>query len=237
MAGPRPIALTMGDPAGIGPEIAAHAMAALEGRIKVRYVASRAAMAAAIPGRPETTDPQAVIDSISRAVELVRSGECAAVVTCPIAKKTLTDAGFAFPGHTEYLAHLTGASHPVMMLAVEGLRYGDRRAAGTPRGWVEVHIAAAYAGIRGELARLDKSFAELIAERHGVAIARIEQEISAVALPREVALRLRARAGAPALQILRRYRAADGSVFEYARSVFPAGRYLHRSVIMPAFGG
>ncbi len=122
MAGPRPIALTMGDPAGIGPEIAAHAMAALEGRIKVRYVASRAAMAAAIPGRPETTDPQAVIDSISRAVELVRSGECAAVVTCPIAKKTLTDAGFAFPGHTEYLAHLTGASHPVMMLAVEGLR-------------------------------------------------------------------------------------------------------------------
>jgi len=137
----------------------------------------------------------------------------------------------------EALAAALGCAPGAAFLAVEGLRYGDRRAAGTPRGWVEVHIAAAYAGIRGELARLDKSFAELIAERHGVAIARIEQEISAVALPREVALRLRARAGAPALQILRRYRAADGSVFEYARSVFPAGRYLHRSVIMPAFGG
>ena len=118
----RPIALTMGDPAGIGPEIAAKALAALENRIPVRFVASRDAMARALPGRPETADPAAVIASIRRAVELVQAGECSAVVTCPIAKKTLMDAGFAFPGHTEYLADLTHAPRAVMMLAVEGLR-------------------------------------------------------------------------------------------------------------------
>jgi 4-hydroxythreonine-4-phosphate dehydrogenase len=43
-------------------------------------------------------------------------------VTCPIAKKTLTAAGFAFPGHTEFLAHLTRAPRAVMMLAIQGLR-------------------------------------------------------------------------------------------------------------------
>jgi 4-hydroxythreonine-4-phosphate dehydrogenase len=112
----------MGDPAGIGPEIAAKAMAALHDRIPLRFVAGRAALASAIPGRPETTDPAAVIESIRRAVELVQTGECAAVVTCPIAKKTLIDAGFAFPGHTEYLAALTHAPRAVMMLAVDGLR-------------------------------------------------------------------------------------------------------------------
>jgi 4-hydroxythreonine-4-phosphate dehydrogenase len=112
----------MGDPAGIGPEIAAKAMAALHDRIPLRFVAGRAALASAIPGRPETTDPAAVIESIRRAVELVQTGECAAVVTCPIAKKTLIDAGFAFPGHTEYLAALTDAPRAVMMLAVDGLR-------------------------------------------------------------------------------------------------------------------
>ena len=122
MAPLRPIALTMGDPAGIGPEIAAKAMEALRGEIALRYVADEAALAAAIPGRPETANAAAVIASIETAVRLVQRGEASAVVTCPIAKKTLIDAGFAFPGHTEFLGHLTGASRAVMMLAIEGLR-------------------------------------------------------------------------------------------------------------------
>ncbi|MCC6918558.1 MAG: 4-hydroxythreonine-4-phosphate dehydrogenase PdxA [Alphaproteobacteria bacterium] len=122
MAAIRPIALTMGDPAGIGPEVAAKAIAALKGRIEVRYIADDAALARAVPGRPETTDAAAVIRAIETAVAEVQAGRASAVVTCPIAKKTLTAAGFAFPGHTEFLAHLTGAPQPVMMLAVEGLR-------------------------------------------------------------------------------------------------------------------
>ncbi len=122
MSAPRPIALTMGDPAGIGPEIAAAAMAALEGRIPIRFLADRAILAGTVPGRPSSDNAPAVIRSIERGVELVRSGECSALVTNPIAKKVLIDAGFGFPGHTEFLGHLTGAPRAVMMLAVEGLR-------------------------------------------------------------------------------------------------------------------
>lgn len=112
----------MGDPAGIGPEIAGAAMAALEGRIPIRFLADRATLAAAVPGRPDSTHAPAVIRSVERGVELVRAGACSALVTNPIAKKVLIDAGFGFPGHTEFLGHLTGAPRPVMMLAVEGLR-------------------------------------------------------------------------------------------------------------------
>jgi 4-hydroxythreonine-4-phosphate dehydrogenase len=122
MSGLSPIALTMGDPAGIGPEIAASAMAALAGRIPIRFVRDDAAIAAARPGIPDTAFAGAIIGSIDEAVRMALSGEACAVVTCPIAKKILRDAGFGFPGHTEYLGHLTGAGRAVMMLAVEGLR-------------------------------------------------------------------------------------------------------------------
>ncbi len=74
------------------------------------------------PGRPEVAHARGVIESIDRAVADVQEGRAAAVVTNPIAKKTLYDAGFAFPGHTEYLAHLASVSLPVMMLAGPSLR-------------------------------------------------------------------------------------------------------------------
>jgi 4-hydroxythreonine-4-phosphate dehydrogenase len=64
----------------------------------------------------------AVIDSIRAAVQLTSDGQTAAMVTNPINKKRLYEAGFDFPGHTEFLAHLTGTENPVMMLAIEGLR-------------------------------------------------------------------------------------------------------------------
>jgi 4-hydroxythreonine-4-phosphate dehydrogenase len=64
-----------------------------------------------------------VLDSIARAVAFVRAGEAAAVVTGSIHKKTLYEAGFAHPGHTEYLADLAGGgAQPVMMLVGAGLR-------------------------------------------------------------------------------------------------------------------
>ena len=50
------------------------------------------------------------------------AGAAAAVVTNPIHKKVLADAGFRHPGHTEFLGELTGARNPVMMLACPGLR-------------------------------------------------------------------------------------------------------------------
>ncbi len=73
-------------------------------------------------GAPDPANAAGVIEAIDRAVELVVNGQAGAVVTCPIAKKPLYDAGFTHPGHTEYLAELaeryTGTPcRPVMMLA------------------------------------------------------------------------------------------------------------------------
>jgi 4-hydroxythreonine-4-phosphate dehydrogenase len=76
-----------------------------------------------VAGRPDPAASAAIQASIERAVALVRAGEASAVVTNPISKAGLTRTGFAFPGHTEFLAHLAGApASAVMMLAGGGLR-------------------------------------------------------------------------------------------------------------------
>ena len=155
MTGPAPIALTCGEPAGIGPEIAAKAWSLLEGRIpffvigdprhlahhgvQIREIHAPAealsggtgAMpvlahrfpAAATPGDPATENARGVIDVIARAVDLVLRGQAGALCTAPIHKKALKDgAGFPYPGHTEYLAHLAGVDRVVMMLACDTLK-------------------------------------------------------------------------------------------------------------------
>ncbi len=64
-----------------------------------------------------------MIEVIARGVDLVLRGEASALTTAPIHKKALMDgAGFRFPGHTEYLAHLAGVERVVMMLACRELR-------------------------------------------------------------------------------------------------------------------
>jgi 4-hydroxythreonine-4-phosphate dehydrogenase len=143
-----PVLLTCGDPSGIGPEIAAKAWAAGERFVWIgdprhlptgtdwREVAEGAAsgegaMAVlplnfavpAIPGQPDPANAAGVVAAIERAVRLVQGGKGAAVCTAPINKKALKDgAGFAFPGHTEFLAHLAGVERVVMMLACPELR-------------------------------------------------------------------------------------------------------------------
>ncbi len=78
---------------------------------------------AAEPGHLDPANAPAVLQSIESAVALTQAGEAAAVVTNPINKAALYDAGFRFPGHTEYLGHLAGLSQPtVMMLACDELR-------------------------------------------------------------------------------------------------------------------
>lgn len=161
-----PLALTMGDPAGIGPDIS---LSAWLGRRKnatapflfigdPQVLAERAAMLghdvpiretdcagtvslfdSALPvlpltcpvpvvaGDPDSANAGTVVAAIDEAVRLVTAGEARAVVTNPIAKAVLYDAGFGFPGHTEYLADLAGkvtgqSVLPVMMLAGPKLR-------------------------------------------------------------------------------------------------------------------
>lgn len=149
-----PVALSCGEPAGIGPEIAVAARAVLgdalpffwigDPRHLPRGAAHRVighpdqALAvpagllpvlaqefagAATPGEPDPANAAGVIAAIERGVALVMAGQAAALCTAPIHKKALKDgAGFAFPGHTEYLAHLAGDARVVMMLACDALR-------------------------------------------------------------------------------------------------------------------
>jgi 4-hydroxythreonine-4-phosphate dehydrogenase len=157
-----PLALTMGEPAGIGGELTLLAWlrrkeeavppflalddparlgrlaAALGWSVPVRTVASpeEAALAfpeslpvmplalprAVVPGRPDPANAPAVIGAIRGALALVTGGRAAALVTNPIQKETLYAAGFRHPGHTEFLAELSGNARPVMMLACPELR-------------------------------------------------------------------------------------------------------------------
>jgi 4-hydroxythreonine-4-phosphate dehydrogenase len=74
-------------------------------------------------GHPDRANAKAVIASIERAATLCLNGDAAAMVTNPINKAALYDAGFAYPGHTEFLAALTGANgKQIMMLASPDLR-------------------------------------------------------------------------------------------------------------------
>ncbi|MEQ8354123.1 MAG: 4-hydroxythreonine-4-phosphate dehydrogenase PdxA [Kiloniellaceae bacterium] len=75
------------------------------------------------PGRPDPAAAAAVLESIRRAVAFAVDGSATAVVTNPIHKQVLMDAGFAHPGHTEFLAELAGTpGAAVMMLACPQLR-------------------------------------------------------------------------------------------------------------------
>jgi 4-hydroxythreonine-4-phosphate dehydrogenase len=130
-----PILITMGEPAGIGPEVAVAAFNALHGKIGQRplrlvgdpalfpglnVVATRAV--ARVPGKPDVANARAVIEAIEIAVDLALRGDAAAVVTAPIHKAVLAQGGFPHPGHTEFLQALTKAPRAVMMLASEQLR-------------------------------------------------------------------------------------------------------------------
>ncbi|WP_310538798.1 4-hydroxythreonine-4-phosphate dehydrogenase PdxA, partial [Phenylobacterium sp.] len=135
-----PLALTLGDPAGIGPEIIVKAWTQLRqtgpaflvvgdsqslasasgsGATIVRRVISPDDAAKVFPdaipvldiplrapvvsGQPTSAAAKSVIQWIETAVGLALSGQVSGVVTAPIAKAPLYEAGFAFPGHTEFL--------------------------------------------------------------------------------------------------------------------------------------
>ncbi len=184
-----PLALSMGEPAGIGPDISLLAWLQMHGsQHSFVYIGDQAVLAeraAAMnlqipvvpvstpreavevftnalpvlhhplpqpvrPGNLEPANGRGVIHAIETAVSLTQAGECRAVVTCPIHKKALYEAGFAFPGHTEFLASLaTEKGHnpprPVMMLACATIRVIP----------VTIHIAIADvpAALTGDLIR------------------------------------------------------------------------------------
>jgi 4-hydroxythreonine-4-phosphate dehydrogenase len=149
------IAITCGEPAGIGPEIALRAaldvadadclligdaaqikaLAMLLAPARVPRVLGSAAQLAlhphelcvldrplaapAIPGKLDARNGEPVLRMLDAAIDAALAGEVDAIVTAPVQKSTINDAGFAFTGHTEYLAEKTGTEQVVMMLAGE----------------------------------------------------------------------------------------------------------------------
>jgi len=78
--------------------------------------------AAVEPGRPDPANARTLLAALDLAVEGCLDGRFAALVTGPLSKAVINDAGIAFSGHTEYLAARCGALHPVMLLAGGGMR-------------------------------------------------------------------------------------------------------------------
>lgn len=153
------IAVTMGDPSGVGPEIALKAFSSQPRRIHVgdpevyyqtakhlglnirfqevnspeEAIGLSVDRFAILPtlhradpclsfGKSNPNHAKATVESIRTACQLALNGRVGAMVTPPINKGVLHAAGFKFPGHTELLADHLGVTHPVMMLAGEGLR-------------------------------------------------------------------------------------------------------------------
>jgi len=75
-----------------------------------------------VAGRLDTANAQHVLTLLDRAISGCVAGEFDAMVTAPVQKSVINDAGVPFTGHTEYLAVETGAAHPVMLLAADSLR-------------------------------------------------------------------------------------------------------------------
>jgi 4-hydroxythreonine-4-phosphate dehydrogenase len=120
------IAITAGDPAGIGPEIAVRAATdpgVLAICDPVIYGPSSAEdLSAFEPGRISVEAGRAAYDAIVRAVDAARLKDVAAIATAPINKEAFALAGLPWKGHTDLLAHLTGARRAVMMFYSDALR-------------------------------------------------------------------------------------------------------------------
>lgn len=141
MKATRRLGITLGDPAGIGPEIVAAALVAMPEDWRRRTIVfgdheplARGARAmgvtlpdveivgagvgnAAIPGRPDETCGAAQVGYLEAAVAAAKRGEVDAIVTAPISKTWARRGGFAFLGHTEMLAERLGATDVAMMFA------------------------------------------------------------------------------------------------------------------------
>jgi len=169
MTAPPRIGITVGDPAGIGPEIARKA--ADDARVRavcepVLYgPATVDALAAFEPGRVSARAGTAAYEAIAAAAADAMAGRIAAMATAPINKEAFAAAGLPWPGHTELLAHLTGASRVAMMFYADALR--------VVLATVHIPLAAVPSALTG--ARLEETIELAAAElpRFGFAAPRL----------------------------------------------------------------
>ncbi len=141
MASNRPtLAISMGDPSGIGPEVALRGCARVRREARTVFVGDRGVLEATAaklglaapreivetsalraserrPGKPCAAGAEAAYRAIVRAVELVQAGEADAIVTAPVSKHAIQELGYDFPGHTELIARMAGDADVRMMMA------------------------------------------------------------------------------------------------------------------------
>lgn len=129
----KPLVITAGEPAGIGPELC-NALIDSPYADDIVIVGDKRMIADGLrvidipfpvpidPGQPDCANAQTLIDGLTRAVKGCLQGEFSALVTAPLAKNVIADSGIAFSGHTELLAELTNTPLPVMMLVAGDLR-------------------------------------------------------------------------------------------------------------------
>lgn len=117
------ILITLGDPAGIGPEIidAALASGKLPEGFSFRVIGDPSA---GVPGKPDKRSAESAFEALREAARLLRETDAAAVVTGPVSKEALQSVGFAFPGQTEFFAHELGAAEHGMLLTGPTLTVG-----------------------------------------------------------------------------------------------------------------
>ncbi len=152
----KPMVVTAGDPAGIGPELClsladtdwarqlvviadpdmlAERAKILGSKVELReYVADSTGdegelrilpqrlKTSAVCGKPDPENSRVLLKGLERAVSGCLSGEFSALITAPLQKSVINDAGVKFTGHTEFLAELTKTPMPVMLLAAGELR-------------------------------------------------------------------------------------------------------------------
>ena len=125
---PLRLAVTLGDPRGIGPEVTAAALDAVDTPLVVVGPTGTAVEPDVAVGRWEGGSLEQAGRlagaAIEKATAMALAGDVAGIVTAPIDKAALAAAGYPFPGHTEMLQSLTGAPEVVMLMAAERTRLG-----------------------------------------------------------------------------------------------------------------
>jgi len=115
------IAITLGDPAGIGPEIVAKAL----NDPRVRRMCNPIILGDArhVPmGKPSREGGLAALEALRQGLDRVRSGQAVALATAPVSKEAFQLAGHDLPGHTEWLARESGVQDPAMLMVSKCMR-------------------------------------------------------------------------------------------------------------------
>jgi 4-phospho-D-threonate 3-dehydrogenase / 4-phospho-D-erythronate 3-dehydrogenase len=187
----RPLAITLGDPAGIGPEVALKAVAELDVPVILFGERQTTAQHASVPANARFVDVGGAsgplrfgtidreygaiaLRSIDAALDAIQRGECSGLVTAPIHKQSIAAAGSNFPGHTELLAARAGLSR----YGTDYAMYFDSPTIRTVLLTVHVPLREAIASIDAAsvaaLARLtDREYRRLYGEPPHIAVAGV----------------------------------------------------------------